>query len=71
MELKKFKLAVAGQVGHETTLSAADLGAAAIKALNYLGFEVEEIPAPKANQLELALEALGNEVMEAVNAPPA
>ena len=70
MELKKFKLAVAGQVGHETTLSAADRGDAAIKALNYLGFELEEVPAPKANQLELALEKLGNEVMEAVNAPP-
>ena len=70
MELKKFKLAVAGQIGHETTLSAADLGAAAIKALDYLGFELEPIPEPKADQLELALEKFGDEVMEAVNAPP-
>ena len=70
MELKKFKLAVSGQAGHETTIAAEDRENAAVAALAYLGFELEPIPEPKADQLELALEKFGDEVMEAVNAPP-
>lgn len=68
MELQKFKLSIAGRVGHETTISAACRGDAAIKALDYLGFEIDEVPEPKADQLELALDALETEMMEAVHA---
>ena len=69
--MKKFRLSIAGKPGHESTINADDRGDAAVLALAYLGFGLEPIPEPKANQLELALEKLGNEVMAAVNAPPA
>lgn len=64
--MKKFRLTVAGNPGHNQTVAAEDRGEAAIKALGGLGFEIEEIPEPKAAQLELALDALETEMMDAV-----
>lgn len=66
--MKKFRLTVAGNPGHNQVIPASDRGEAAIKALDGLGFEIEEIVPPKANQMELALDALETEMMGAVHA---